>query len=442
MLFYVLIALVVIVGLTYKKWVHPIFAILLGCFIVGIPCGASPSSIIAWINTGFGEMLGNIGLIILLGSMVGILLERSGAAASLATFLVGISGKNNAQFALMLTGSVVGIPVFCDSGFILLAPLAKRIAHTARQPAFKMLLGLAGGLYTTHNLIPPTPGPVAAIANLGVQEVWSTIFLLGLPVSLVSVGAVFIFLKVLPDKNIIIEEQMSVLDNEPSAMPPWKACIPIALPILLIAMGNVAIVSSSEQPGFLHEIMAFFARPLAAISVSYFASLLLFSKALKGKVVRIIPDAMLQAAPVLFLTGAGGALGYVIKSCGLEQSISGMADVGLAQGPLLLVFGFLLTAMLKTAQGSSTAAIIISSAILQPFLGLAGYKSPLQVSLLMLALGAGAMVVSHSNDSFYWVIKEFSGLRKSTDTYEFTWISLVQGLASLFAVLLLYAVLV
>lgn len=442
MLFYVLIALVVIVGLTYKKWVHPIFAILLGCFIVGIPCGASPASIIAWINSGFGEMLGNIGLIILLGSMVGILLERSGAAASLATFLVGISGKKNAQFALMLTGSVVGIPVFCDSGFILLAPLAKRIAHTARQPAFKMLLGLAGGLYTTHNLIPPTPGPVAAIANLGVQEVWSTIFLVGLPVSFVSIASVFIFLKVLPHKKLITEEHLVALEQEAATMPPWKACIPIALPIVLIAIGNVSILSMEQQSGLLYQSMAFFSKPLTALCVSYFASLLLFAPALKGGVVRIIPDAMLQAAPVLFLTGAGGALGYVIKSCGLEQSISGMADVGLAQGPLLLIFGFLLTAMLKTAQGSSTAAIIISSAILQPFLVLAGYQSPLHVSLLVLALGAGAMVVSHTNDSFYWVIKEFSGLRKSTDTYEFTWISLVQGLASLFAVMLLYTILI
>jgi GntP family gluconate:H+ symporter len=441
MLIYVLIALLVIVGLTYKKWLHPIFAILLGCFVVGLPCGASPSLIIRWVNTGFGEMLGNIGLIILLGSMVGILLERSGAAASLASFLVGISGKKNAQFALMLTGSVVGIPVFCDSGFILLAPLAKRIAQTAKQPAFKMLLGLAGGLYTTHNLIPPTPGPVAAIANLGVQEVWSTIFLLGLPVSLVSIGAVFIFLKVLPNKHLIAEEHLAV-EQEAPTMPPWKACIPIVLPIALIAIGNVTVVSMEGQKGILFETMAFFSKPLAALGVGYFVSLLMYAPAMKADVVRIIPDAMLQAAPVLFLTGAGGALGYVIKSCGLEQSIRSIADIGLAQGPLLLLFGFLLTAMLKTAQGSSTAAIIISSAILQPFLSMAGYHSPFQVSLLVLALGAGAMVVSHTNDSFYWVIKEFSGLRKSTDTYEFTWISLVQGLASLFAVLLLYAVLI
>ncbi len=442
MLFYVLIALVVIVGLTYKKWLHPIFAILLGCFIVGIPCGASPSKIIAWISTGFGEMLGSIGLIVLLGSMVGILLERSGAAASMAAFLVGISGKKNAQLALMLTGSAVGIPVFCDSGFILLAPLAKRVAHTAKQPAFKMLLGLAGGLYTTHNLIPPTPGPVAAIANLGVQEVWSSIFLLGIPVSLASIGAVYVLLKVLPSKNLVAEDHLVVVDQEGLQMPPWKACIPIVLPIMLIAMGNVTIVSLDTQKGLLYESMAFFSKPLAALGVSYFVSLLLFAPALKDGLVRIIPDSMHQAAPVLFLTGAGGALGYVIKSCGLEQSISNLADIGLAKGPLLLIFAFLLTAMLKTAQGSSTAAIIISSAILQPFLILAGYSSPIQVSLLVLALGAGAMVVSHTNDSYYWVIKEFSGLRKSSDTYEFTWISLVQGLASLFAVLILYAILI
>lgn len=426
----------IILSGSYLKW-HPFLGILIASIGFGLLAGIPVLQIVTAMGSGFGSLLGAIGLIVVLGSILGTVLEESGSVHQLGNALHR-RAKGNPSLGISWLGMILGIPVFCDSGFIILVSLAKSISATARVPLPTMTLSLSGGLYTTHTLVPPTPGPVAAAGNLGLSNALGLLILLGILVSIPVVLVAHYYAKKM--RNLPVENTVDqpVDSNHPHASL-TKAVWLISLPVLLIATAAVI--------GFIYEgdnrivsILTFVGNPMMALLLTVSIALISFQK--QKSSVSWIEKGIRQAGPILVLTGCGGALGAVLKSSPIADIISTWAQGQALSGFSFLIVGFLLSSLFKTAQGSSTSAIVIVSALMAPLTSQAGFGTPMELSLLVLAIGAGAMTVSHANDSYFWVVSQFSGFTLSAAYKGITMMSLLQGITALIMVLILYFVFV
>lgn len=431
---------------TAKFKLHPFLALLLAAFGLGIAAGISLQEVVKAINEGFGGLMGYIGIVIVAGTIMGKILEKSGAALRLAEVVLRVVGEKRPQVAMSLIGAIVSIPVFCDSAFVILSGLRKALAQRAKVSSASMSIALATGLYATHTLVPPTPGPIAAAGNIGAEGYLGTIILIGLVVSLPVMAAGYLWAtrvassvrtKEEGETDYRHEEVVKELGELPSAA---KSFTPIFLPILLIAGGSV--VAYGEWTGATAEFLLFLGNPVVALLTGVFAAFPLFpvwnGETLSGWIGEGIKD----SAPILLLTGAGGAFGAVIRATPVAGLVEGFADGGSLEGVFILLIPFFVAAALKTAQGSSTAALVITSALVAPMLPQAGTEGAVPLALVVMATGAGAMAVSHVNDSYFWVVTQFSGI-KVADAYKaHTMATLVQGVVAIITTMILWVVLV
>ncbi len=420
--------LFLILSSSWLKW-HPFFGLLLAATGLGLVIGLDLPKVITLLKDGFGGLIGSVGLLIVLGSIIGVALERSGAARQIADLLIG--GGGNIGLRLVVLGAVISIPVFCDSGFIILAGLLPALALRAGGKVAPLALSLAGGLYLTHTLIPPTPGPLAAAANLGADEFIGTIMLLGaivsLPVIFVTWKAAGWFgdkIKALPPTSP--EENNTVL---PSLL---KSLLPLLLPIVLIALGSILKLATDEQ-GVVTYIL-WLCDPTVALALGCIPALLLPSVVSKTD---WIGDGLGLAGPILIITGLGGAFGAVLKASSLASDVANWVGNEPLSGTTLLCLGWAVAALMKSAQGSSTGALVISSGIIAPLLPLAGFESASDLALMTLAIGGGAMTVSHANDSYFWVVTRFSGIEVADAYRSYTPLTAVMGITVLATVLVI-----
>jgi GntP family gluconate:H+ symporter len=309
-----------------------------------------------------------------------------------------------------------------------------------------MAIALSTGLYATHTLVPPTPGPIAAAGNIGASEYLGTIIVIWLIVSVPVIAAGYFWAtRVASTIRIEGEEENNVSYDEVvkqfGDLPPaGKAFAPILLPIVLIGIGSVVSVYGWE--GIIADVLLFLGQPVVSLIIGVFVSFSLLPKWDEETLSGWVGEGIKDAAPILLITGAGGAFGAVIKATPVADLIQGMAGGGLFTGVWFLLLPFLVAAALKTAQGSSTAALVITSALIAPMLPELGISGPLALSLIVMAIGAGAMAVSHVNDSYFWVVTQFSGL-KVTDAYKAqTMATLLQGIVALIVTMILWVVLV
>ncbi len=402
--------LLVILGSTKLK-IHPFLTLLLAAFFFGIFTGMPAMDILNAVNEGFGSTIGNIGIVIVLGILIGAFLEKSGGAMALAESVLKITGRKNVSRAMSAIGYIVSIPVFCDSGYIILTPLNKSLAKKAGISLAGPAIALSIGLMATHVMVPPTPGPVAAAgilgADLGLVIIWGIA---------VSIPAVVI-------ANMLIQKVASGIDLDPStgeknanlnderkASPKAvKAFLPILVPIVLIMLRSVAQLPGAPfGEGAFYEVLAFAGQPVIAL----FAGLL-FALALPEKLDKDMlstsgwaGQALRDAAIIILITGAGGAFGKVLQA----SDLSGVIGEHITGWQLGIFAPFLLAAALKTAQGSSTVAIITSASLMAPLLVPLGFDTAVSKAFAVLAIGAGSAVVSHANDSFFWVVTQMSGM--------------------------------
>lgn len=429
---------VIIWTVSVWKW-HPFISLLVASLLVGVGSGLPLLEVVQSINSGFGGILAYIGLVVVIGSIIGVILERSGAAQTIAELILGLLGRDRPVLAMSLIGATVSVPVFCDSGFIILSGLNDALARKTAFRKGQLALALATGLYTTHTLIPPTPGPIAAAGNLGAADFLGWIILLGIVVS-IPVLIVAWRMALWRGRRIEVtamEARVATSDQMPKALP---SLLPILLPIGLIALGTV--VKFLGYAGTAAQVLMVLGNPVVALLVGLVAALFLLPKwdqsHLQGW-----PAAGIQlAGPILIITGAGGAFGAVLKATPLQAFLTEWLSGQSVSGIGVLVVGFALAALLKTAQGSSTNALVITSGLLAPVLATVGMDTPTELALLVLALGGGAMCVSHSNDSYFWVVSQFSGISMEEAYRSFTFITLLQGLVVLVMTVLLYGVLV
>jgi len=430
---WLLLVVAAIVWLAARWKLHPFLALLFGAVAMGFLARLDTGTLIGALADGFGTTLRSIGIVIAAGAIIGEYLHRSGGARVLANNILDKVGEKNAPLSMSLTGYVVSIPVFCDSGFIVLSAINKAIAKRAKVPLTVLAVALASGLYATHVFVPPTPGPLAAAATLGADI--GRVLLFGLIVSL-PVGAAALFWAVkFCGKYTIEYDFKDEIQGEAGPAPSFKAAIaPILIPIALIAIKSIAEYPAAPfGEGLILSAAVFLGDPIIALLIGVGLSFLMVSGG-KAKIQdKWLEEGLKKAGIIILITGAGGAFGQVLRETGLGDFAAQFAAIG----GLGMLIPFLIAAFLKTAQGSSTVAIITAAAICAPLIEPLGLDSPTGTALAVLAIGAGSLTISHVNDSYFWVVAKFSDMDTATALKTHTIATLIMGVTGFVVIQLL-----
>lgn len=437
----VALSIIFIIYATAKLKIHPFLALLFSAYIVGFLTRMPIQYIGNIISQGFGGIMTNIGLVIVFGTIIGTIMERSGAAIKMAEVVLNIVGIKRSPLAMNIIGYIVSIPVFCDSGYVILTPLNKALSKRSEIPMATMAIALSTGLYATHTLVPPTPGPIAAAGNIGADL--GLVILIGLVIS-IPTALVGLWWAFKAGKNIESEMDKTALDYEelkkqfdklPSA---GRAFAPIVVPIILIALAS--IVKFKNYTGGVGNFILFLGAPVNALIIGVLLAMSLMPKFDEETLTDWIGKGLLDAANILLITGAGGSLGTIISNTPIADFIKTLAGGNIAGGPFILLLPFAISALLKTAQGSSTVALVTTSSLIAPLLAEMGLVSPMDLALTVMAIGAGAITVSHVNDSYFWVVTQFSGL-SVTNAYKAQTIgTLLEGLVSIIIAIIFFAI--
>jgi GntP family gluconate:H+ symporter len=418
MLFIIVVLLISVLFVIFsstKLELHPFLALLVAAIAFGIFTGMPLKKIAESINSGFGNTIGYIGIVIIAGTIIGIFLELSGGAYTLADKVLRLIGEKRIPLAMSIIGYIVSIPVFADSGFVILSPLNKALCKRAGISLSGAAIALSLGLTITHCLVPPTPGSVAAAgileADIGLVILFGS--LVGLFALLCSwLFAVRFAAKVPIDPNPEISEEdiSSKMREAPSSL---KAIGPIVLPLVLIVSRSISELPSSPMgEGNIQAFCAFIGEPVIALLLGVLLAFSLPKRFNKN----VLSDSgwvgqgIRSAALIIIITGAGGAFGKVLQNSSLADAIGN----SLSHAKIGIWLPFVIAATIKTAQGSSTVAMITTASILSPMLPSLGFTSEVGKTLIVLAIGAGAMVVSHANDSFFWVVTQMSRMDVKT----------------------------
>lgn len=429
-----LIAVVGLIILFTGKFKVNAFLVLLGVtFVYGLAIGMPLSDVLSGVKAGFGGTLSSIGIVIIAGTIMGTILEKSGAALVMTRSILNVVGQARSALAMNLAGYVVSIPVFCDSGYVILSPLNKALAKESGISMATMAVALSTGLYATHTMVPPTPGPIAAAGTLSADL--GTVILYGMIAGLISSLAGYLWASKFAGRyELAIEgsESYSTLMKKFGKLPsPFLSFLPLVLPIILIlSKSMVDLWAKTSDVGAIGKLVSNIGDPVIALLIGVLCSLLLvpgkdLTEAVDGWMGLGIKD----AAIVLAITGAGGAFGKILQSSPMVDYIKD----NLSTASLGIFLPFIISAAIKTAQGSSTVAIITTANILAPMMAQMG----LNPALCVVAIGAGAMVVSHANDSFFWVVSQFSNMHPTLAYKVQTTATAVEGVAAMIVVYIL-----
>ncbi len=464
-----LLSILFIVYATAKWKLHPFLSIISSTYLFALATNLVGSlsgvekPIIADIGKeiagGFGGIITSIGLVIIFGTMIGKILENSGAAVKMAEVVLRILGDRHPALAMTIIGWIVSIPVFCDSGYVILSSLKKSLAKKTGVSVVTLAVALSTGLYATHTLVPPTPGPIAAASNVGIGPdglFW--VIVIGLVVSIPVALAGHVWARKVADKLPVeldeavetFEEFKARFGQLPSA---FASFAPIVVPIILLALGSfanfpVGVDAQGNKEvlmtGFANTLFTFLGTPVNALFIGLlFAIFGLLRQRNEETLTKWMSEGLLDAAVIIMITGAGGSLGAVIKASPISDYVKTLIDGNVAfVGVGALIITFLIAAVLKTAQGSSTASLVITSTIMMPLLPSLGLDAmlgtvPIGQMLTVMAIGCGAMVVSHVNDSYFWVVTQFSKMSLPTAYRAQTLATLVQGLVGIVVVSIL-----
>lgn len=426
-------AVVLIVIATGKYKVNAFFVLIGIAFLYGFAIRLPALDIVNYVKNGFGGTLTKIGIVIVAGTIMGKILEKTGAALTMTQAILKLVGKKRAPLAMNIIGYVVSIPVFCDSGYVILTPLNKALAKESGTSMAVMAVALATGLYATHTMVPPTPGPIAAAAALNADL--GMVILFGMIAAIpAALSGWFWAIKVAKRYNIDpgVKESYSDIVGKYGKLPnTFLSFLPIVLPIFLILMKSVAEFPSKPfgVGGFQHA-MSFIGDPVVALILGVISSMLLVVRRDLGTAFNEwMAEGIKDSAIILVITAAGGSFGEILA----HSPITDFIKTNMANLSLGIFLPFIIAAALKTAQGSSTVAIVTTAGILAPMLGILGISPVLTV----LAIGAGSMVVSHANDSYFWVVSQFSNMDTNTAYKVFTSATAVEGVVAIITIALL-----
>jgi len=403
------IALALILIAIIKFDIHPFLALFVGAIIYGLMMRMSPDLIIKSISDGFGGVLGSVGLLILLGVILGTFLEKTGGAMVIAEKVLKWVGEKSVNLSLMLSGWILSIPVFGDSTIIMLNPIAKSLSSKSGISYAATIVAVSLGAMASHSLVPPTPGPIATAGILG-ADLGQVIFYGGL-VSLLTLIPLYIFVQKwvtkIPLTPVLVANEKEIKkEDRPKFI---SSLIPILVPLTLIIIASIANYPTKPlgESGLI-KVIQFLGTPVIALLIGAILSFTLpkkFDRKLLSST-GWIGEAILLAAPVILITGAGAVFGKMLQNSGVGELVtSTMSDANWGIFlPFLIAFG------LKTAQGSTTVAMITTASIIAPILGPLGLDSETMKVFTTIAIGAGALGISHANDSGFWVVTQLSGM--------------------------------
>jgi gluconate:H+ symporter, GntP family len=386
------------------------------------------TDIVPLLKKGFGDTMASIGLIIIFGAIIGVTLDYTGATISMANFILKKTGNRNAPAAISITGFITGLPIFCDSGFIVLSGLNRSLtAKSKTNPVFMSTI-LACSLYSVHCLIPPHPGATAAAGIIGANI--GQLVLIGIAVAIPTSLAGYFWARFLTRR--MVAEPVS--DTPTGWVPPRRGVpnagisfMPILVPLLLITGKSLSnfLLPGSHAP--LALLIGLLGEPVMALMIGMFLSFFLLPGFNRATINHVVTASVEKAGPIIIITAAGGIFGAVIKATGVgEQAGSWLSGTGLG-----LLIPFLIAFILKTAQGSSTVAIITAASIMASVTDSMGFSGETGKLLVMLSMGAGSMMVSHANDSYFWVITNFSGIESGDTMKVYSTASIIMAFTAL-----------
>jgi len=438
-----IITILLMIWLISKVGVHPFLAIMLAALGLAIVAGIDLVKIPTIIGDGFSGIFKSIGIVIIFGALIGMALEKTGAALKLADMVVKCVGEKHPELAMLIMGWIVGIPVFCDSGFVVLDPIRRAIKEKIGASPVSMAVALSGGLYTSHVFIPPTPGPIAAAGLVGVGDNLLLVIIVGTIVSLPVLITAYFYSKFIGNKVVLQEDVYEInksydeIIRESGKLPNgFLSLAPILSPIVFMALGSV--VSILKLNGSFANLILFLGNPVIALGIGVlFAVVLLIQTGKINKFNTMTNETLKVVGPILFITAAGGVLGKVITAAGFVEFMKANAHI---IGSIGIFFPFIISAIIKTAQGSSTVALTTTAAIMglytsgDSMMATLGLTTQIGAVLTVMAIAAGAMTVSHANDSYFWVVTNFSKMTPEQGYKTQTMLTLLMGIAGIISV--------
>jgi Gnt-I system low-affinity gluconate transporter len=417
------VALLLLMVLKFK--LSAFISLLITSIFVGILAGMPLSKITTSIQQGMGGTLGFVATVVGLGAIFGQMLESSGGAKSLAHFLLKKFGKSKASWALMLTGFIVGIPIFLDVGLIILIPIVYALTRDTKHSILYYAIPLLAGLAVTHAMVPPTPGPMAVAEILGVDMGWVVLFglIIGFPCAVIA-GPVFgkyiagkIHIPAPPEL-----EEAGQDDDDSRPLPSFGIiAIIISSPLLLILMSTfvgVGIKSGTLSDNLFTEILTFIGHPFTALIIATLLAILLCLKRNMSKqtILDLSTKALGPAGIIILVTGAGGVLKQIL----VDSGIGVMLARSIAESSVpLIVLAWMLSALVRITQGSATVAMITAAGIMAPILPAFNLNQP-NIALIVIAIASGATILSHVNDSGFWIVSKYLGMNEKQTLQSWT----------------------
>ena len=437
------IILIVLVGVSMlllmvlKFKLSAFISLLITSIIVGILAGMPLSQIIYSIQQGMGNTLGFVAIVVGLGAIFGQMLESSGGAKSLAHFLLNKFGKGKASWALMFTGFMIGIPIFFDVGFIILIPIIYALTRNTKHSILYYAIPLLAGLLVTHTMVPPTPGPMAVAEILGVDMGWVILFgiIIGFP-SAVIAGPLFgryISKKIyIPAPRELLETNTQ-LDYSSMKLPSFGVvAVIITTPLLLILMSTlvgVGIKSGNIEKNLLTDILTFIGHPFTALITATLMAILfcIKKKMSKQTILDLSTKALGPAGIIILVTGAGGVLKQILVDSGIGRIIAeSIVDSSIP----LIMLAWSLAALVRITQGSATVAMVTAAGIMAPILPAFNLTQP-NMALIVIAIAAGATILSHVNDSGFWIVSKYLGTNEKQTLQSWTIMSTLVAVCGL-----------
>jgi len=436
LLLYALLAVVALIVLIARVRLHPFIALVVVSLTMGIAAGMPFTEAIKAFQDGVGNVLGFIAIVVGLGTMLGKMMAESGAATRIATTLIGVFGERRVHWAIMFVAFIVGIPVFFQVGFVLLVPLVFTIARRTGMSLIKIGIPLVAGLSVVHGMLPPHPAAMLAVtaykADIGRTILYG--LLVGIPTAALA-GPIFASW-IAPRVPVTSESPMAAqLGGDSSqAMPGfWISVITVLIPVILMLLSSAADVfldPASSTRTALH----FIGQPIVALLLALLFSFFSLGRTrhfTREQILRYCNDCLAPTATILLVIGAGGGFNQVLVASGVGRAIAGVA-IGSHASPLLLAWG--IAALIRVATGSATVAMTTAAGIVAPIAASVTGTSP---ELLVLATGAGSLVLSHVNDAGFWLIKEFFDMTVPQTLKTWTVAETIIGFAGLGFTLLL-----
>jgi GntP family gluconate:H+ symporter len=420
----VFLCIVLIVLLTTRFKLHAFIALFIVSLLLAF-LTLPAETIVKTIKEGFGSTMASIGFLIILGAIIGITLDKTGGTLSIAGYILSRTGENKSAAAIGITGFITGLPIFCDSGFIILSGLAKSFSIRSGIIRPFMVTVLACSLYSVHCLIPPHPGALAAAGMLDANVGY--LILLGILFAIPGATAAYFWSRWVTKRSInaYSSEKEDVKKAIYGELPPvFLSFLPIVMPLFLITVKSLTGLLDKSGVSMISKVFYFPGEPVIALFIGVIFAMLLLKKKTISEMNSVISESVLKAGPILIITAAGGMFGMVIRSTGIGEILGEMLS-GTSIG---LLIPFLIAVVMKTAQGSSTVAIITTASFVVPMLPTLGLETEWGRLLTMLSMGSGSMIASHANDSYFWVVTNFGEIKVNNTLKVYTSSTVIMGI--------------